>query len=90
MENKGLSKDVKRTVFSEITKSVPESSIGLRPMKNGYTVSVSHNESSEKDGMKSVSAYSYTFERHFERDIKDVKGKFNSDGNYEVTFEYVD
>lgn len=88
MANKELSKDAKRAVFSEITRDIPESEIALRPARDGYTVSVSHTTSADRDGVKSVSSYTYSFERHFGREIRDVKGGFNPDGKYEVTFTY--
>lgn len=85
-----LSKDAGRAVFPEITKDIPESEIALRPVKDGYTISVSHTDNTDKDGIRSVSSYTYSFERHFGREIKDVKGGFNSSGQYEVTFHYAD
>ncbi|ORD96858.1 hypothetical protein HERIO_1230 [Hepatospora eriocheir] len=78
-----------RTIETSLRNTVPIEDIHLEKLPNGYTLTVTHQHSSNLETSTYKSSFKYYKEELFEKKVLKVEGSFNEVGNYQIiiTFE---
>lgn len=76
------------SVETSLTTKIPKDEIVVEQLKDGFKLKVQHSHSAKAKNSWYESAFSYSKEEHYGREVESVEGKFNEKGNYTVDVKF--
>ncbi len=80
---------INKKILTSIPLAIPHEKIKLEKLPDGYKLKVNHKSQTEDEKGSIESSFVYETEEHYGMEVKDVKGKFNENGFYEVSIDFL-
>lgn len=77
-----------RKVLTSIPSTVPQESIKLTRLPDGYKLTASHTNSKKGERGSIETSFAYDTEEHYGVGVKDIRGGFNDSGVYEININF--